>query len=427
MSTLRKLLEDYTSALHGRDAALFIGAGLSTSAGLPDWKGLLTRCAEALGLDIKQENDFIAVAQYYINRSGGNRFELNRLLTEVFDKPRETTQSHKIIASLPISTIWTANFDQLIENALWAAHKSVDIRRTDADFAKSRKSDVVLYKMHGDIDRPHEITLSASDYEKYAQTHPIFQNALEGDLITKTFLFLGFSFTDPNLSYMLAGLRSVLGDSKRPHYAIMRKVRLDWLNPDPKAFVKWEYEIRKQELHLEDLKVRFGIHTLLVDEYSEVPKVLSALRSKYRNGTVFVSANSFSAGKFGPERLERLSRLLGARLMERELGLLADFRTDIGRALLTGALPKLKKREESATGKYLVQPLLTRLSGVETETAFDRAAGTVWSGIPALRCLLAASRAIASSCTILKSRKGGTLFSSRLLYRGQPVSKSGKA
>ena len=31
-------------------------------------------------------------------------------------------------------------------------------------------------------------------------THQPFENALTGELTTKTFLFLGFSFTDPNLT-----------------------------------------------------------------------------------------------------------------------------------------------------------------------------------------------------------------------------------
>lgn len=370
---LEALLKRYAAAMHKGDAALFIGAGGSTEAGLPDWKALLRPCAEELKLDIDQENDLIALAQYYINHNGGSRDDLNQLLSKEIGKARHTTASHKIIADLPISTIWTTNFDMLIEKALRAANKNPDVRKTDADFAKPRQSDVVLYKMHGDLDRPHEVILSASDYENYAQTHPIFQNALEGDLITKTFLFLGFSFTDPNLSYMLAGLRSVLGDSKRVHYAIMRKARLDWLDRDPKAFVKWKYETNKQRLHVKDLKIRFGIRTLLVRDYDDVPEVLRTLRSKYRNQTVFVSGHALRPGSSGRERLQGLCRLLGAGLMEKELKLVADFRTEIGRALLQGALQKLKEDDKLASREYLLRPLLSRrLSNDESETRFDR-------------------------------------------------------
>ena len=75
--------------------------------------------------------------------------------------------------------------------------------------------------------RPDEVVMSKEDYERYTVKHPIFQNVLEGDLVHKTFLFLGFSFSDPNLNYMLGHLDALLEESKHEHYAVMRCVRLN--------------------------------------------------------------------------------------------------------------------------------------------------------------------------------------------------------
>jgi hypothetical protein len=72
------------------------------------------------------------------------------------------------------------------------------------------KSRVNVYKMHGDIDRPDEAILTKDDYESYHVKMQPFLNALSGDLISKTFLFLGFSFTDPNLDYILSRGRIAL-------------------------------------------------------------------------------------------------------------------------------------------------------------------------------------------------------------------------
>ncbi|HMG74464.1 MAG TPA: SIR2 family protein [Pyrinomonadaceae bacterium] len=353
-------------------AALFVGAGMSTPVGLPDWKELLTSCAAALDLDIERESDLIAVAQYYIN-GRGNRSDLNQILRREFDKPRHPTPSHHIIAKLPISTIWTTNFDKVMEQALSEGKKRFDIRSKDADFARARKGEVVLYKMHGDIDDPNEVVLSESDYERYTKTHPIFQNALEGDLITKTFLFLGFSFTDRNLSYMLAGLRSVLGDSKRVHYAIMRKERLNWPDTHPDAEKEFLHRSRKQELHVENLMMRYGIHTLLLDSYKQVPRVLNELKSRFRKGTVLVSGNTSGRGGYGPERLKELCRQLGARLMERDMKVLADFRTDVGRALLNGALQELDENGRLSAAESRLRSLPGGLRADENETRFDEA------------------------------------------------------
>jgi len=215
--------------MHEGDAAVFVGAGMSRPAGFVDWKGLLRECAKELNLDIDREHDLVAVAQYYLNHRGRDRSSLNQILRNEFDKPVTSTKNHEIIANLPITTIWTTNFDTLIEDALRKNRKSVDVKSRDKDIATHKKGrDTVLYKMHGDIARPDETVICKDDYEQYARNHPIFQNTLEADLLSKTFLFLGFSFSDPNLEYMLGHLRSLLEDSKREHYAVMRKVRLNW-------------------------------------------------------------------------------------------------------------------------------------------------------------------------------------------------------
>ena len=181
-----QLLKNYVGAIHEGDAALFIGAGLSHPAGFVDWKGLLRECARGLGLDIEREHDFVAVAQYLLNRRSRDRSLLNQILRDEFDKPVAATANHHVIARLPISTIWTTNFDKLIEEALRAERRSVDVKSRDKDIATHKRGrDVVLYKMHGDIARPDEAVICKDDYERYTRNHPIFQNTLEGDLLAR--------------------------------------------------------------------------------------------------------------------------------------------------------------------------------------------------------------------------------------------------
>ena len=67
--------------------------------------------------------------------------------------------------------------------------------------------------MHGDIREPDEAVLTKDDYEMYSCSRPLFRTALQGDLISKTFLFIGFSFEDPNLEYVLSQIRVLLGES----------------------------------------------------------------------------------------------------------------------------------------------------------------------------------------------------------------------
>src|SRR4051794_31978241 len=116
--TRKQLVTGYVEAIGNSDAALFVGAGLSREGGYVDWKGLLRGCAEELGLDLDREYDLVAVAQYYLNLSAQNRHGLNRMLVDEFSQQGQFTENHRIIGRLPISTIWTTNFDTLIETAL---------------------------------------------------------------------------------------------------------------------------------------------------------------------------------------------------------------------------------------------------------------------------------------------------------------------
>src|SRR5258705_10154859 len=119
------LLENYSSAVQEGKAALFIGAGISRfPRGFVDWKGLMRPYARQVGLNADNpDEDLVAVAQYYLNSKNRERSFLNQALIEEFDRPEGFTPNHEIIVRLPISTIWTTNYDQLIEEAFKTAGK----------------------------------------------------------------------------------------------------------------------------------------------------------------------------------------------------------------------------------------------------------------------------------------------------------------
>src|SRR3546814_11051642 len=136
--------------------------------------------------------------------------------------------------------------------------------------------------MHGDVQWPQQAVIYKEQYEKYHVDRAPFITALSGDLVAKTFLFIGFSFTDPNLDYVLSRLHG--GSAKRNHYCFMREAQRT-KDDDDELF---NYKRRKQDLRIEDLK-RFGIKTLLVDEYSDITKKLREIEAHSRKRTVFFS------------------------------------------------------------------------------------------------------------------------------------------
>ena len=160
---VKKFIRDYSSEILEGNVAIFAGAGLSISCGLSSWKELLRDIAEELELDINRENDLLSIVQFYQNRNG--RGKINQQLINAFNKQVDLSDNHRILASLPISTYWTTNYDHLIEQSLKNEGKIVDVKKTAENLAQTvPRRDVVVYKMHGDIDNPSKAVLSKEDY-----------------------------------------------------------------------------------------------------------------------------------------------------------------------------------------------------------------------------------------------------------------------
>jgi hypothetical protein len=99
-----------------------------------------------------------------------------------------------------------------LEKAYEAAGRRVEVKLTIENLAQARKGrDVTLYKMHGCVTQPQDAVLTKQDYEVYDLTRRLFTDSLKGDFVEKTLLFIGFSFTDPNVERILSKVREQLG------------------------------------------------------------------------------------------------------------------------------------------------------------------------------------------------------------------------
>jgi hypothetical protein len=336
MDDIDRFIEQFINDIRDDSAAVFAGAGLSIPAGLVDWRGLMRDIAADVGLDVDKESDLISVAQFHVNERGG-RHRINEELVTEFAERAQLTRNHELLAALPIRTYWTTNYDSLIEHALRTARKRVDVKHTDKNLSYTlRQRDVVLYKMHGDMSQPDDAVVTRDDYELYSTRRPLLASALQRDLIAKTFLFLGFSFNDPNLNYVLSRIRVLLGESRRDHYSLMRRVhRTDFSTDD-----EYKYACVRQELQFRDLR-RYGIQTLLVDSYDDYTRVLSTLTERFKRRRVLVAGSAATFAPFTDAQGQELLRLIGKGIIESGFDLVNGFGLGVGPFLLNGALQGL--------------------------------------------------------------------------------------
>lgn len=333
-----ELIRDLSYAIDNSELAAFIGAGLSMPVGFKSWKDMLKEPAEGLKLDIDKEQDLLSVAQYYSNVK--HRVSVDRLIRENYYRVNpEPTENHKNLAKLPINTYWTTNYDNLIERALEKANKSFYVKLRDADLrAMGSSDDVKVYKMHGDISDPGSAVLTRSDYERYVYgDRKLFRNVLEGDLLSKTFLFLGMSFTDPNFNYVISNLSVMLGDSgNRNHYCIMKKE-------------KNKYDKRKQKLQIADL-YRYNICTCLVEEYEEITEILDKLVKIYKRRRVFISGSIEDYSEF--PKVGEFIKKLSYHLVKNNFKIVNGYGKGVGSYVING-VAKFCKETDTKIDDYL--------------------------------------------------------------------------
>ncbi|WP_257266354.1 SIR2 family protein [Endozoicomonas sp. ONNA2] len=343
-------IRDVGKELLEENVAIFAGAGMSAGAGFVNWSELLRPIAEELGLDVEKESDLVSLAQYHCNANGNNRSQLNQRLIEEFSQDAELTENHEILSRLPIKTFWTTNYDKLIEKSLSSLGKIADVKFTTNQLSTTKpKRDAIVYKMHGDVEHAHDAVLTKDDYERYHVKMDQYLSALKGDLISKLFIFIGFSFTDPNLDYILSRVRVAYNGSQRRHYCFIKKIELE----EGESEADFRYRERKQELFVNDLN-RFNIKAILIDDYSEITELLRVIEFNYKKKTIFISGAAHEYGAYGEKETLKFVHRLSGKLISEGYKVVSGFGLGIGSSVISGALEQIYMKGNSTINDQLV-------------------------------------------------------------------------
>ena len=343
-----KFIDLYVQEIDQGRAGLFIGAGLSMKAGYPSWKTLVTEMAEELGLDIEREHDLAGLVQFSLNKAGRVRTRLTSIISENFSEHRPVPEVFRTLARLPIKSVWTTNYDELIERA-WAAQRlRMDIKTENHQLAADNPAaHAVLYKMHGTITDPSRVVIARADYETYRHERGDFINLLHSHLVSRSLLFLGISFTDPNLHYLFTLIREAFRDSPRQHFAVVRRPQRDGYSGKG-AKRDYEYDLRRHEFWVDDLQ-NYGIQCVEVADWDEIDILMEAVERRISFGSVMISG-SYPDG-LDPDlagaraRIEAIARGVGAYLARDGRRLVSGYGLVVGSAALTGMLDELYREE----------------------------------------------------------------------------------
>jgi len=357
------------TALDLGQAAVFVGAGLSRRAGYPGWRELLTSVADELEISLENEPDLVGVAQWFINHSGAERARIAQIVRDSFPSRPDVPVPYRILARLPLRDVWTTNYDKLIERAWELASRGIDVKSRAADLAvPDRNATTVLYKMHGTVDHPTEIVIATDDFETYRHTRAAFLPILHAHLLSRTFLFLGVSFTDPNIKFLLGIIREQMGSEKRQHYAVVRRP-----SPEDEADKRLQKVQAARHRHwVSDLR-RYGIHCVEVDRHEDLDEILRAIERRLSRRSVLVS------GSWPPElvtttegaKIQATAEAIGRHLAQADFRLVSGFGLTVGGAATAGALAHLYASPTPNLDRaLLLRPFPQRLPSNTDEAAF---------------------------------------------------------
>ncbi len=201
----------------------FIGAGFSANASLPDgevmptWRDLSQTVAAAGSIE---DGDGPSVAQQY-ERLFGRVGLIDAIRQSLHSDTVRPGRAHSAFAQLPFDTVYTTNFDLLLEDACQQVLRPFRslVGELQLPFHAGPVATNIV-KMHGDLRHEEHMTVTRRDYDDFLSAYPVIATHLSAMLITRTALFVGYSRTDPDFLQILDVVRSRLGRFQRMSYMI---------------------------------------------------------------------------------------------------------------------------------------------------------------------------------------------------------------
>jgi hypothetical protein len=172
-----------------------------------------------------RDSDPLDCAQLYRNLVGeANYFEFLRSQFQP-DSPVDywITPSHNELVALKLPLLITTNYDDLIERAYTHRGRTLRVSSTADEFIAHLHPtpESHLVKIHGSIDSPTTVVLTRQDYARARIERRRIYDHLKFDIERSTYLFIGFSLSDPNVNILLDDARLETGGALPPAYTVL--------------------------------------------------------------------------------------------------------------------------------------------------------------------------------------------------------------
>lgn len=205
----------------------FLGAGVSMSVCWnvdgkelrgASWEELVEQATKMLGFSepslARVRGTDLQILEYYRIKNAGQSAPLMNWLLRKMSPPDDAVERsdiHKALVALNNCKIfYTTNYDDFLERAFQLSGRAHRVVAVEAHMGSNSGSETEIVKFHGDLNNPEQIVLTESQYEKRLRFDSALDTKLRSDLQGRVLLFIGYSFRDPNVSYLFRLSKTLL-------------------------------------------------------------------------------------------------------------------------------------------------------------------------------------------------------------------------
>lgn len=281
-------IEFLKNVLSENRLTLVCGAGVSASAGMPDWNTLLTRIVnEALPAEYKKINtDDLKKLLSSSNLIVGKYLKI--LLKDNFDEVvqkslysgefhiNDSKLIHNIVELIrpkrnkgSVESVINFNFDSVLEDLLY--ENSIKFSVVYDEGIKYKAEEIPIYHVHGYLPKSstiekHNLVFSEDGYHTQFIDPYSWSNLIQlYKYMNNSCLFIGVSLSDPNLRRILDISKRKNGDGVNKHF-IIKKI------PSPESSV-YDLQIQLEEQDA----LMLGLNVIWVSDYDEYSGILEKL------------------------------------------------------------------------------------------------------------------------------------------------------
>jgi len=222
-----KIIEELAEQLAMHRIVPFIGAGCSVQLTGFDWDGIRDEMCSRLAVPTLGHQEAATQFARRFGQDGLADLLRGKLLLSSFDQEKGAVLIG--LMSMNLITYYTTNQDNSLELCFQTFGRPLARIVGIDDFAALVPGDSVLYKFHGTTDHADSLVFTEDQYAARLSNpnHPM-DIRLRSDALSKSLLFIGYSFRDPNVQALLRGLHGVFGGHLPQSYLIQYAPSEDW-------------------------------------------------------------------------------------------------------------------------------------------------------------------------------------------------------